>query len=334
MKIIFYENTLNLRYNPNTAKNVGIGSLASCMIELAREFAKKGHDVTCYIKCNTPDLYDGVKYYDITNYNNDFCDLFIGLESFPRQVNAKFIINWVQKNVLDVNFKSGFHKIVLASDWQKTRFSQQFPGLTEKMEVIENGIDLNLFNRQKIKKIDNTIIHTAFPTKGMIYLNDIYTRIYEEFPEVKLHIHTGGQLWGWDNEQFRKMYNKMIKNKILFHGNIGRKKLAKRLNQSKIFLHPCVFEEHFGQTILEAMTSGCVVITTPIGNIPNLIKNNKTGYLIEGSPSDFVWQHKAKDKVIELLKDNNKFQQISNSAREFSLQFDWSKIIDKWLKLI
>jgi len=334
MKITFYENNLNLKYNPNTAKNVGIGSSASCLIELSRAFAKKGHDVTCFVRCNKSDLYNGVKFYDVTNYANLPTDLFIGLESFPRFINSKFIANWVQKNTLDTRWTTTFHKIILTSEWQKNLFSKQYLGFAERMEVIDNGIDLELFSQPNIKKQDFSIIHSAFPTKGAIYLKDIYKRIKEELPQTLLHVYTGGKLWGWDDIQFRPMYNQMIKDKILFHGQIGREILAKRLNEMKIFLYPCVFAEPFGMTVLEAMAAGCVVITTPIGNLPNLIKDNETGYLIEGKPSDFVWQHAAKDKIIELLKDNNKFERISKAARKFASQFTWEKTLDKWENLL
>jgi len=333
MKIVFYENNLNLKYNPNTAKNTGIGSSASCLIELSREFAKKGHDVTCYVHCNRPDLYDNVKFYDITNYVDSPVDLFIGLESFPRHINSKFVVNWVQRNTLSPQWTSNFDKIILTSEWQKNIFSR-YSNIAEKIEVIENGIDLELFNQPDIKKQDYSIIHSAFPTKGATYLKDIFRRIKEELPQTLLHVYTGGKLWGWEDDQFRPMYNQMIREKILFHGQIGRETLARRLNEMKIFLHPCVFAEPFGQTILEAMAAGCVVITIPVGNLPNLIKNNETGFLIEGKPSDFVWQHAAKDKVVELLKDNDKFERMSKAAREFASKFTWKKAVDKWESLL
>lgn len=337
MKIILYENTVQLRYNPNTAKNVGVGGLETCFIELSKEFAKRGHDVSCYLKCNTPDLYDGVKFYDVSSYKRTSVDLFIGLESFPNEVEAKRVVSWVHRN--NVNSATKYpdvDKIILVSNWHREHFLKQglSPELDQKVEVINNGVNLEAFNRPDIKKKEFSIIHTAFPTKGMIHLIDIFPRIRERVPQAELHIYSGGALWGWDNDQFRGMYNKMIQSRILFHGQIGKEALAKRINEAKIYLYPCTFLETFCLTILEAMAAGCVPITTNLGNLPNIINDGKTGYIIEGEPKDFMWQHEAADRVKELLLHPTKFETMSDAARKFASKFTWSKAAKKFEELV
>lgn len=328
MKITIYENTTELRYNPNTAKNVGVGGVASCLIGLAKEFAKRGHDITCYVTCNTPDLYNKVKYYDVSSYKMEPVDLFIGIESFPKELNATRIVNWVHRNtVTSAEAYPDVDRVVLVSEWQKSRFVQE--GLSEefieKTEIITSGVNLELFSQPDVQKREFSVVHTAFPTKGMVYLKDIFPRIKERVPKAELHVYSGGALWGWKNAQFRKMYNDMIKARILFHGQLGKEGIARQMNMFKVFLHPCTFEEPLGLTVLEAMAAGCVPVTTDKANLPNIIESGKTGYIVEGNPKDFMWQHQASDRVQELLTNSKKFETMSTAARRFASEFTWGR---------
>lgn len=335
MKIILYENGGRLKYNPNTAKNKGIGSLQSSLIELSREFAKRGHDVTCFVRCNTPDLYDGVKYYDVSSYEMEPVDLFIGFESFPKEVTASKVVNWVHRSTAAEAYPD-VDKIILASAWQKNYLVKEglSEELIEKVVVIPSGVNLELFSQPDIEKREFSIVHTAFPTKGMVYLKDIFPRIRERIPKAELHVYSGGGLWGWEDKQFRKMYNDMIKARILFHGQLGRENLARQLNMFKVFLYPCTFEETFCLTILEAMAAGCVPITTSIADLPNIVENGKTGYIVEGNPKDYMWQHHAADMVQELLTNSKKFITMSDAARVFASQFTWEKTAKEFEGLV
>jgi len=336
MKITFYEGRSELKYNPNTAKNIGIGGLETCLIELSREFAKRGHDVTCFVRCNTPDLYEGVKFYDISSYKPNNTNLFIGLESFPQEIHAEKVVNWVHRNEIASARIPEVDKIVLVSEWQKDYFikGELSSDLVSKIEVISNGVNLELFAKSGIAKKEFSIVYATFPTKGLIYLSKIFPRIRERVPQANLHVYSGAGLWGWDNEQFRPMYNQMIKERIHFHGQEGKQNLAKRLNEYKVYLYPCTFLETFCLSILEAMAAGCVPVTTSMGNLPNIIENGETGYAIEGNPKDFVWQHEAADRVKDLLLHPSKFEKMSKAAREFASQFTWSKAAKRFEDLL
>ncbi len=334
MKITLYENKSALKYNPNTAKNVGVGEIETCLIGLSREFAKRGHDVTCFVNCNTPDLYDGVKFYDVSSYEPADVDLFIGLESFPAEIRAAKVVNWVHRNTVESARFTEVDKTVFVSEWQRDYFREL--GLSQeilsKAEIISNGINLEIFD-QSAPKEESSLVYAAFPTKGMVHLSEIFPRIKERVPKAKLHVYGGAGLWGWNNEQFRPMYNKMIRAGILFHGRTGSEHLARRLNEHKIYLYPCTFFETFCSPVLEAMAAGCVPITTGIGNLPNIVENAKNGYIIEGSPKDFMWQHAAVDKVVKLLTNERLFNKLSEEARRIAHKYTWEKAAQQFENL-
>ncbi|MCX7767250.1 MAG: glycosyltransferase family 4 protein, partial [Candidatus Sumerlaeia bacterium] len=70
-------------------------------------------------------------------------------------------------------------------------------------------------------------------------------------------------------------------------------------------------EEGFGRTIIEAGYYGVPSIGTRIGGIPEVIENERTGYLVE---LDDVEQ--LSSAILRLATDREKRQQMGAAARE------------------
>ncbi len=67
---------------------------------------------------------------------------------------------------------------------------------------------------------------------------------------------------------------------IVLHGEVDRETLLKKMCQSDFLIFPS-HTEGFPLTVLEAMTVGLPVIATRVGAIPDMIKEDEGGYLIE-----------------------------------------------------
>lgn len=52
------------------------------------------------------------------------------------------------------------------------------------------------------------------------------------------------------------------------------------LQRSDVMVHPALWEEALGNTILEGLATGCVVIASRVGGIPELINDGVTGILV------------------------------------------------------
>lgn len=59
-----------------------------------------------------------------------------------------------------------------------------------------------------------------------------------------------------------------------------RDDVASLLREADIFVHPATWAEAFGWTIAEAMASGCAVIATNVGAIPELVEHGRSGMLV------------------------------------------------------
>jgi len=93
-----------------------------------------------------------------------------------------------------------------------------------------------------------------------------------------------------------------------------------------------IIQETFCLSILEAMASGCVVITNDNGNIKNIVGD--TGYIIDGNVDDYMWHIEAVQKTLELFNDYTLMLKLSNKARKRAKGFTWQKTVDKMEVLI
>lgn len=335
MKISLYDNNEKLAYNPNTMKNVGVGGTQTIIIEVAKELAKRGYDVTVYIKCNFPDIYDGVKYYQHYDYKPLGEDVLIGFESLPKIHDAKKIFNWSTRvAVSDVAPHRDINNLIVASEWHRDRYASELPHeLVKKMVVIEPGVSKEFF--QNLNRWNYSITYAGHPSKGgMEALIEFAKRLKPKVKESEIHAYGSGGLWGWDDSQYRPLYDKLIRNKILYHGGkSGKRRMALHLNSSQVFLYPVGkhIQETFCLMVLEAMASGCVIIASESGNIKSLV--GKAGYIIPGSIEDYKWHISAVELVTELFQSPSLMTEMGEKARRRAKKFTWEKTVDKLEKL-
>jgi len=334
MKITFYDGHGKLSYNPNTEKNVGVGGAETVIIQAAKALAKRGHDVSVYINCNFPDYYNKVAYYKYQDYKPDNEDILVGFENFPTTYNAKKVINWANRFYLDDVLRyPTVDKLFVMSEWQRDYFASTLPKeLVEKMRIVNPGVTPDFFN-DEIEKQPYNITYTGHPGKGgMTALVPVMERLKLKLPQAQIHVYGGGGMWGWDNDQYRPIYDKMIKNGIKYHGQMGKEDIVTRLNQAQIYLYPVGshHKETFCLGVLEAMAAGCIVIASNSGNVRNLVGDR--GYIIEGDINHYTWAMEAVEKITELYKDPKLMDYLSRKSKEFAKQFTWDKTAETFEK--
>jgi glycosyltransferase involved in cell wall biosynthesis len=113
---------------------------------------------------------------------------------------------------------------------------------------------------------------------------------------------------------------------VEFIGPKYDEELRKEYRTAHIFVYTSL-SENFGQTILEAGAAGLPIICTKVGIAPELIKDGKNGFLVEGKPEEIA------KKIIELF-DENKRDDFGDKTREIvRKRFDWQNITDSYMKI-
>ncbi|MBR9706003.1 glycosyltransferase family 4 protein [Candidatus Pacearchaeota archaeon] len=178
------------------------------------------------------------------------------------------------------------------------------------------------------------------PGKRVEDLIDAFKSIKSEIPKAKLVI--GGGIpddikryrFGLKSEKsYGEMLKKMVKDEgvekdIIFTGYIHENEVPSCLASSNIAVFPYGGASQSGP-ISKALASGCSIIATNVGGIPEVIEDGTNGILIP--PKN---PHALADKLLELYKDKNLRILLGKKAREKAEKdLSWNKIAKQTLSI-
>ena len=103
--------------------------------------------------------------------------------------------------------------------------------------------------------------------------------------------------------------------------------LAELYNLTAIFLSPSN-TEGWGLPPTEAMFCGCALVCTNIGGHAAYAKNNETALLVSPQKAEDI-----AEKLLILLKDNNRRVEIAKKGNVFIQQFSWDTAVHKMLTI-
>lgn len=149
-----------------------------------------------------------------------------------------------------------------------------------------NNIQKKNFNKKQFKVcFVGRLVHSKQPMHLL--------KVIKNFHDISLHILGDGPLLS----QLKKESVK-LKNEIFFYKKIDNKKVFKFMRDKDILLFPTL-EEGNSKVILEAMSSGLIVMTNNIDCNRELISHKNNGFLINNNNIDLYrkyLKHIIKDK--------------------------------------
>lgn len=141
-----------------------------------------------------------------------------------------------------------------------------------------------------------------------------------------------------DQAYFEK-FKPYIDNKyVFFKGELSHQEILSLLQNAKCLLVPIDWEEPFGLMFIEAMSCGTPVITYARGAAPEIVVDNKTGYLVNRSELDNRGNWEVKEAGIQGLRHaveklcslpNDSYLNMRTSARKrVEEKFTVEKMVD------
>ena len=142
----------------------------------------------------------------------------------------------------------------------------------------------------------------------------------------------------YNQQWFEKARNQGISNSFLFVGPVDHESVPQYINASDVMVAP--FNPSKSSVtkdgpytfipfkIMEYMSCGKPVISTDVGSIPTIIKDGRTGILVEpGNEFDLA------GAILKLLRNPNLADQIGRKARSsISKRFSWENYVDLLMK--
>jgi L-malate glycosyltransferase len=172
---------------------------------------------------------------------------------------------------------------------------------------IYNGIDLARFTPPRdCRSGPPTAIAVAnlIREKGIHLLIEAFSLV--DVPDARLQVVGDGP----ELEQLQALAQSLgVASRVEFLGL--RDDVHALLQAANVFVHPCVWEEAFGLTLAEALSTGLPVIASSIGAIPEIVTDLHTGLLVP--PGDIIALAGAMDR---LLRDRAFRERLGKHARE------------------
>lgn len=159
--------------------------------------------------------------------------------------------------------------------------------------ILENIIaNPNISKRNKSTKCNLLFLGKIEQLKGIYDLLEVLYQNKQNFSD-KIELHIGG---GGEVDKLKELISEYeLENMVCYEGFVSGNKKEALLNNCDAYILPS-YTEGLPVSILEAMSYGKPILSTPVGGIPEVVKDN--GILFE--PGDLT----AIGKAIELIAND------------------------------
>ncbi len=220
-------------------------------------------------------------------------------------------------------------EVIVNSNYMKGELQRLFGLPYEKINVIPNGVNLNLFNgierdynfRRKYAMDNEKIIlfmGRLVYEKGIQHLISAMPKILNGYHDAKLVIcGKGGML-----DELRNQVNAMgIGHKVYFAGYMNGKDVQRMYKAADVAVFPSTYEP-FGIVALEAMLSENPIVVSDIGGLNEIVDHRVNGMKAYCGNSNSI-----ADSILELLYDHKLCNEITKRAKnKVRNEYNWSKI--------
>jgi len=183
-----------------------------------------------------------------------------------------------------------------------------------RLPVIRMGVDVDKFLPTKKQKSDAVLkmitVARLSASKGHIFAMQAIKQIKERHPGITLQytIVGDGELLGYLQEQVKALD---LAAEVLLVGTAGEHDVIRYLEESDVFVLSSVGYEAAPVSVMEAMASGLVVVSSIIGGTPEMIDHEKDGFLFPQTDVDSL------ARIIERLVFNpEERMMIGRAARQ------------------
>ncbi len=220
-------------------------------------------------------------------------------------------------------------EVIVNSNYMKSEVQRLFGLPFEKINVVPNGINLNIYNgiernyefRRRYARDNEKIVMCAgrlVYEKGFQYLIDAAPKILRNYNDVKFIIAgKGGML-----EELRAKANYLgITDKVYFTGQLTPKELYTMYRCADIAVFPSTYEP-FGLVAIEGMYAGTPIVVSDVGGLNEIVEHGVTGMKSYAGNSNSL-----ADSILALLFDHQLAYNVAkNGKAKVKEVYNWTKI--------
>ncbi|MEE9152407.1 MAG: glycosyltransferase family 4 protein, partial [Thermoplasmata archaeon] len=206
----------------------------------------------------------------------------------------KNFLTWGIYSLLERSILGRINRLIAVNQSTKDYYAQKYPRIKDKIAVIPVGVDLDLFrplDREKMRKRygfnqeDKIILYVGrfSVEKGLDLLLSAFKELKSEVGGVRLILLGEGMM----EEKLRKIVKSQNIEDVTFMKPHDHKKIPEILNCADL-LALCSSYEGMPTIVLEALACGVPVVSTDVGDVKNMVLEDKTGQLVPSRDSKSI----------------------------------------------
>jgi glycosyltransferase involved in cell wall biosynthesis len=162
------------------------------------------------------------------------------------------------------------------------------------------------------------------PEKGVQHFVSSLSTILHAKNEIHILIGGDGPL---KKDIIRAIKNENLNNRVKFSGWISHDDLPQYLNQLRLLVLPS-YTEGLPNIMLEAMACGTPVLATPVGAIPDIIKDGETGFIMQNNSPECIAEN------VQRALNCSDLAVIANNGRQLvQNNYSFEKTVSEWKKI-
>ncbi len=233
------------------------------------------------------------------------------------------------------------HRIIAATAKEKAALNLYYDVPPEKVSIIPCGVNLELFQlrnkitaRRKLGLDDGKIILFVGRVERLKGIDKIIQALpcLEDIKSRLVVVGEDGNRPG-EIKNLKTLAEKLgVADRVTFTGLVAYEKLPDYYNAADVFVFPSYYES-FGLAPLESLACGTPVVANRVGDLVNIIREGKTGYVLPDNAPE-----RLAEKIALVLRAQTEDTADRLSVRSSVLRFGWqniaSAVLDELQKLI
>ncbi len=246
--------------------------------------------------------------------------------------------SWIEKKSIE----NAAAIIAVSDDMRKDVIRNYLNVDPERVVTIRNGIDTTEFS----PKLDEQILrelgivgeYALFVgritrQKGLAHLLRAWQNVPKEYGLVIAASSPDEPKIATEVEH---LINDLILNRdnvIWIKETLSKSKLITLLTSANVFVCPSIYEP-LGIVNLEAMACETAVVASKIGGIPEVVKENETGLLVELNEDRKQFEAGLTEAIIKVMSDKTLANKFGIAGRKRAIEeFSWDKVVAETLNL-
>lgn len=215
---------------------------------------------------------------------------------------------------------------IAVSNFTARRLTKLFNMKKSKIEVIPNGVDLDLISKINSQRDRWKIIYVGRlnPHKKVEWLIEAFKLLKQDFPQATLEIVGNGPMYS----NYLSHAEKNNVKDIVFKTEIDDEELLRALKSSRLYVLPSIRE---GQSIttLEAMISGTpqIVVEANGNGAADMVSESRSGIRVKPGVKELYKGMKR------LFEEEETWRKLSENGYNYASNYTWNNIADQHKEL-